>query len=96
MMVRVATLVRDHKGRFVPDLAARDFEVFDDGRKRPIVDFRAERAGVSAALLLDVSGSMQGRLTAAREAATHVLSWLETDRDEAAIFTFDTRLIQVR
>jgi len=94
-LVRVTAVVRDRKGRFVPDLAVHDFEVFDDGLKRPIVDFRAELSGVTVALLLDVSGSMEGRLANAREAATHLLSWLEADRDEAAVFTFDTRLIQL-
>src|SRR5204862_3464633 len=49
--------------------------------------------GVSVALLFDVSGSMEGQLPKAREAARHVLSWLDA-RDEAAVFTFDTRLDQ--
>jgi VWFA-related protein len=45
-------------------------------------------------LLFDVSGSMESSMVDAREAATHVLSWLEPT-DEAAIFTFDTRLDEV-
>ncbi len=49
-------------------------------------------AGVSVALLFDVSGSMEGHLPNAREAATHVLSWTDPARDEAAVFTFDTHL----
>jgi Ca-activated chloride channel family protein len=93
-LVRVAAVVRDHKGRFVQDLKARDFEVMDDGRTRPISDLQADVAGVSIAVLFDVSGSMEGRLPNAREAATHVLSWLDASRDEAAIFTFDTHLDQ--
>ena len=44
-------------------------------------------------MLFDVSGSMEGNLDKAREAARHVLSWLD-DRDEAAVFTFDTRLVE--
>jgi Ca-activated chloride channel family protein len=93
-LVRIAAVVRDHKGRFVQDLKARDFEVMDDGRTRPISDLQADVAGISVAVLFDVSGSMEGRLPNAREAATHVLSWLDASRDEAAIFTFDTRLDQ--
>jgi Ca-activated chloride channel family protein len=93
-LVRIAAVVRDHKGRFVQDLKARDFEVMDEGRTRPISDLQADIAGVSVAVLFDVSGSMEGRLPNAREAATHVLSWLDASRDEAAIFTFDTRLDQ--
>ena len=43
-------------------------------------------------MLFDVSGSMEGHLPNAREAATHVLSWLDAARDEAAVYTFDTHL----
>jgi len=91
-MVRVAAVVRDHKGRFVQDLTAHDFEILDGGQKRAIADFRPDIAGISVAVLFDVSGSMEGHMPNAREAATHVLSWMDTTRDEAAVFTFDTHL----
>jgi Ca-activated chloride channel family protein len=91
-LVRVAAVVRDRKGRFVQDLAARDFEVLDGGRSRAITDFRQDLAGVSVALLFDASGSMEGQFGHAREAATHVLSWLDLVQDEAGVFRFDTRL----
>ena len=91
-LVRVAAVVRDHKGRFVQDLTVRDFEVTDGGQVRPITDFRQDIAGVSVALLFDVSGSMHGLFGQAREAATHVLSWLDATQDEAAVYQFDTRL----
>jgi Ca-activated chloride channel family protein len=93
-VVRVSAIVRDHKGRFVRDLVAGDFEVLDGGVPRPIADFQSDQTGVSLALLFDVSGSMEAKLANAREAATHVLTWLDT-RDEAAIFTFDTHLDEV-
>src|SRR5882762_4929239 len=85
-MVRVAAVVRDHKGRFVQDLTVHDFEVLDGGSKRHIADFRPDIAGVSVAVLFDVSGSMEGHLAHAREAAGHVLSWMDAAQDEAAIF----------
>ena len=91
-LVRVSAVVRDHKGRFVQDLKAHDFEILDGGQPRRITDFRSDLSGVSVALLFDVSGSMEARLADAREAAGHVLKWLEAERDETAIFTFDTRL----
>ena len=91
-VVRVAAVVRDHKGRFVQDLKARDFEVLDAGVARAIADFQHDTGGVSLAVLFDVSGSMEGRLPDAREAASHVLSWMDASRDEAAIYTFDTHL----
>jgi Ca-activated chloride channel family protein len=94
-LVRVTAVVRDQKGRFVQDLTARDFEVLDDGSRRKIAEFRQDQSGVSVALLFDISGSMEGNMPHAREAAEHVLSWLDAGRDEAAIFTFDTRLDEV-
>ena len=91
-MVRVAAVVRDSKGRFVSDLTVRDFEVLDSGHSRPISDLQNDLAGVSVAILFDVSGSMEGHLPNAREAAMHVLSWLSGLSDEAAVYTFDTHL----
>jgi Ca-activated chloride channel homolog len=91
-MVRIAAVVRDHKGRFVQDLTRRDFEVLDEGRTRPIADMQLDVAGLSVAVLFDVSGSMEGHMPKAREAAMHVLSWMDAARDETAIFTFDTHL----
>lgn len=93
-LVRVAAVVRDHKGRFVQDLSAKDFEILENGREQRIADFRRDLSAVSVALLFDVSGSMEGHLPQAREEAAHVLSWLES-RDEAAVFTFDTQLREV-
>ena len=91
-VVRVAAVVRDRKGRFVQDLTVRDFEVLDAGRPRPISDFRQDIAGLSIGLLFDISGSMEGQLANARDAARHVLSWMTADLDEAAVYLFDTQL----
>lgn len=90
-LVRVTAVVRDRRGRFVEDLSKRDFEVIDNGAARPITDFRRYLSGISAALLFDVSGSMEGNLGVARDAATHLLSWLDA-RDEASVYSFHTRL----
>lgn len=93
-LVTVSATVRDRRGRLVSDLEASDFEVLDRGIARPITEFRADRAEVSLAILFDISGSMRiaERLTAARFAAHHLLSWLEPGRDEAALLSFDSRL----
>jgi VWFA-related protein len=91
-VVRLAAIVRDNRGRFVRNLHAAEFEVFDGGRLRPISDFRQETPGLSIALLFDVSGSMEGQLVHAREAGSLLLSNLDPVRDEAAVFRFDTRL----
>jgi Ca-activated chloride channel family protein len=96
-LVTVSATVRDRRGRLVTDLAATEFQVFDRGCPRPITEFRSEPAPISLAILFDTSGSMRiaERLTAARFAAYHLLSWLEPGRDEAALFSFDSRLQMV-
>jgi Ca-activated chloride channel homolog len=94
-LVRLNAVVRDRKGRFVRDLTVRDFEVVDGGVTRKIAEFRTDSGQISVALLFDVSGSMESRLPDARDAARHVLSWLDQPQDEAAVFTFDTRLSEV-
>jgi Ca-activated chloride channel family protein len=94
-LVRVSAIVRDKKGKFVQNLTVRDFEVFDGGLPRRITEFRKDTSAISLALLFDVSGSMEARLEDARDAARHVLSWLDAQQDEAAVFTFDTRLAEV-
>ena len=91
-LVRLAAVVRDPKGRFVRDLTRGEFEVFDRGRMAGIKDFRQEVAGLSVALLFDVSGSMEGQLVHARDTAQNFLRLLDPSRDEVAVFQFDTRL----
>src|SRR6185503_12283676 len=76
-MVSVAAVVRDRKGRFVTDLAKKDFEIIEAGQPRDIVDFRAELNGpVKIAVLVDISGSMRmaQRTAEARRAADHVFA----------------------
>ena len=93
-LVSVAAVVKDRKGRFVKDLSKQDFQIVEAGQSRPILDFRSEVNGpVKLAVLLDISGSMRvGQRTAeARQAANHIFFSLG-DRDQAAVFTFDTAL----
>lgn len=96
-LVTVSATVRDGKGRLVKDLIQKDFEVIDRGEKRAINEFRSERAPLSLAILFDVSGSMNtaNNTSSAKFAAYHLLSQLEEGRDEAGLFTFDSRLREV-
>jgi len=94
-LVRIAAVVRDQKGRFVNDLTQGDFEIVDGSEQRKIVDFRHESDGLSLALLFDVSGSMESRMGEAREAAANLFGLLDSARDEAAVFTFDTELVEI-
>ena len=96
-LVSVAAVVRDRKGRFVSDLSREDFIVVEGGEPRKIVGFEAERNGpIKLAVLFDISGSMRvgSRAIDAEQAARHLFSALKPG-DQAALFSFDTRLDQV-
>ena len=96
-VVTVTAAVRDGKGRVVRGLTKADFQVLDSGQAREIRDFYAGDSPISLAVLLDISGSMGvgGNMDRARHAvalATHMLNGAE---DEAALFTFDSKLEEV-
>ena len=56
-LVSVTAVVSDGRGRPVRALTRDDFQVFDDGERRPVVEFWADdAAALSLALLFDVSG----------------------------------------
>lgn len=97
-LVSVAAVVRDRKGRFVENLVAEDFLVIEAGEQREILGFRSETDGpVNLAILFDISGSMRvgSKAWAAREAARSVFGALRPS-DQAALFSFDTKLQRVR
>ncbi len=94
-LVRVTAVVRDRRGRLVRDMTARDFEVREGAEVRRIKEFRRDQSGVSVSFLFDVSGSMASQLANARDVAEQVMGVLTFESDEAAVFTFDTRLDEV-
>ena len=98
-LVSMAAVVRDSHGKIVPSLRREDFEVLDSGKSRPILELRTESAApASVALLLDGSGSMKvgaaGDLS--QRISTAILSSLNPSRDDAALYSFDTRLLSVQ
>ena len=97
-VVTVSASVRDRRGRVVKDLKRTDFEVLEDGAHREIRDFFPGDASISLAILLDISGSMSmgGNIDRARQAVKLAVGHLQDGRDEAAMFTFDNELQEIR
>ena len=93
-LVSVSAVVRDHKGRFVQNLSVRDFEILDGRASRPISDFRRDSPASASACSSTSAAAWKARCPMRAKPATHLLSWLEP-QDEAAVFTFDTRLDEV-
>jgi Ca-activated chloride channel family protein len=89
-LTNVTATVTDANGRFVPNLRADDFEVYEDGQPRPIQQFESERVPVSLGLTIDTSGSMLGdKMAAARSALNRFLYDLLDQRDQVFISRFD-------
>jgi Ca-activated chloride channel family protein len=98
-LVSVAAVVRDRRGHVVRGLGRDDFEVFDSGVRRPILEFTPNDEGpVSVALLVDVSGSMvmRGNLDEARRALGILFDRLRPGYDEVALYSFDRALREER
>jgi Ca-activated chloride channel family protein len=98
-LVSVTAVVRDKKGKVVRALQPKDFVVAEDGQARKIVSLQADAlAPASIAFLVDGSGSM--RLGEALESSRRICDWLlstlDQKRDDASLFSFDTRLMTLR
>src|SRR5262245_7024123 len=56
-VVTIQASVRDARGRLVPGLTPKDFEVWDNGQVRPIVEFRSDlQSPVTLVIMVDMSG----------------------------------------
>lgn len=98
-LVSVTAVVRDKKGKVVRSLQPNDFQVAEDGKARKIVSIQSDsNAPASIAFLVDGSGSMAlgGALQSSRHICDWVLSTLNKQKDDAALLSFDTRLITLR
>ena len=91
---RVALLfaVTDRKGRFVTDLKKEDFQVVDNCRYQPIMEFSAEsEMPLRLAILVDTSNSVRDRFRFQQEAAMEFIkNVLRPKQDQAAVISFDT------
>lgn len=96
--VTVTAVVRKRNGQPVTDLTRDDFVVLDNGRPRPILEFRSEPTPATLALLVDFSGSMNlaEKIPAARAAAGQLLDRLTPGVDRIGLFAFETALHELQ
>lgn len=95
--VQLPVVVRDRKGQFVDTLRREDFHVWVDGKPVAIDDFdKSDRAPVSFAILLDVSGSMRvaDKLDRAKEMIQRLVA-LRQPGDDFALFSFSEEEVRV-
>lgn len=83
--------VTDARGGFVHGLTKNDFQVSEDDKPQLISTFSVEDTPFAVAILLDSSGSMEGRMTLARAAAIRFLDSLR-EADVAAVYRFHSKI----
>src|SRR5437868_180632 len=87
-LVNVVATVTDASGRHVPDLSADDFTVLVDGLTQQITHFTQDHdVPVSVGILVDTSGSMQGKMQAATEAVDRFINNVHQE-DDIFLMTF--------
>lgn len=89
-MVLVPVTVTDRNARTVDGLKAEDFAVFDNQVAQQIVSFGTDDAPTSVCVVLDVSGSMQKALTAAKD-MLHSFFAAANPEDEFLLLTVSTQ-----
>jgi len=68
-LVLMYTSVFDKGGRFISGLKKENFKVYEDGVSQDITSFSQEDVPVSMGILLDLSGSMRGKIDQVNKAA---------------------------
>lgn len=94
-LVVLNVTVTDKERRYVHKLTLPDFKVLEDGREQRISLFSVEETPFAAAILLDTSGSMEGRVTLARAAAIRFLGGLR-EEDVASVYHFGSDVEQLQ
>ena len=91
-LVSLNVTVADGSGKYVTDLTAEDFNVFEDGVKQEVTFFNRTNLPIALALLLDTSASMDTKLPTAQEAAVGFARRLRP-QDLAEVIDFDSRVV---
>jgi Ca-activated chloride channel family protein len=91
-LVSLNVTVTDGTTRYITDLAADEFTVFEDGVKQDVTFFNRTNLPIALALLLDTSASMESKLPTAQEAAIGFAKRLRA-QDLAEVIDFDSRVI---
>jgi VWFA-related protein len=89
--VAVYATVSDATGRLVPDLAREDFEIYEDGKLRPLTLFASENQPISIVVMLDRSGSMKTNFRFVQSAAEQFIRRLMPG-DKARIGSFASKI----
>jgi Ca-activated chloride channel homolog len=82
-LVLMYTSVFDKKGQFVGGLKKDNFRIFEDGVEQQIASFAQEDVPISMGIILDLSGSMRGKIDQVNRAA---LAFIQASNPQDQVF----------
>jgi len=90
-LVVVNVVVTDAKGEYAHGLTSKDFAVSEDGAPQSLDSFLAEETAFAAAILIDMSGSMEYKFSLVRAAAASFLDHIR-ENDQVAVYGFNDKI----
>jgi Ca-activated chloride channel family protein len=94
-LVVVTVTVTDPQGRYVHGLNSKDFIILEDGKPQQVDGFFSQEAAFAAAILIDMSGSMEYKFGLVRGAAASFIEQIRDD-DQVAVYGFNRKVRQIQ
>jgi Ca-activated chloride channel family protein len=94
-LVVVSVTVTDASGQYAHGLGAKDFIVLEDGARQSVNSFSAEQSPFAAAILIDMSGSMEYKFGQVRGAAASFIDHIR-ENDQVAVYGFNDKVRQLQ
>lgn len=92
-LIVVSVTVTDGQGQYLHGLSRKDFSLVEDGARQEIDSFSSEEAPFAAAILFDMSGSMERKFGMVRGAAASFLEQIR-ENDQVAVYGFNNQVRQ--
>jgi VWFA-related protein len=90
-LVTIPVTVSDRNGKYIPNLAKRDFQLYEDGVEQEISEFSQIEVPFHVVLMIDTSRSTVFRLEDIQAAAVSFVEQLRKD-DEVMVVSFDDKI----
>jgi Ca-activated chloride channel family protein len=90
-LVVVNLIVTDAKGQYAHGLGMKDFSVVEDGAAQTVNALISEEASFAAAILIDMSGSMDYKFGLVRGAAASFIDHIR-ENDQVAVYGFNNKV----
>ena len=90
-LVVLTVTVTDAAGQYAHGLKDKDFKVFEDGAPQTVSSFFAEESPFAAAILMDMSASMEMKFGMVRAAAASFIDHIRED-DQVAVYGFNNKV----